>query len=99
DGEGRILELSHAHETCVNSIREVGEDPSRLAVWFWEYSPICYLTRAHPDFDRIRATLEQAATSGNRVWLPNRMHLVEDETEIWWKILDVRPVEPLPPVA
>jgi hypothetical protein len=96
NGDGRILELSHAHETCVDSIREDEEDKSRLAVWFWEYSPVCYLTREHPEFDRIRATLEQAAASGSRVWLANRMHLVEGTTEIWWKILDVRPTKPLP---
>jgi hypothetical protein len=99
NGEGHFLELSHAHETCVDCIREDEEDNSRLAVWFWEYSPVCYLTRDHPEFDRIRATLEQAAATGGRVWLANRMHLVEGETEIWWKILDVRPLAAIPPGA
>jgi hypothetical protein len=97
NGEGRLLELSHAHDTSVRSLREDEEDSSRLAVWFWEFSPVCYLTRDHPEFDRIRPTLEQAAASGSRVWLANRMQLVEGETEIWWKILDVRPVESIPP--
>jgi hypothetical protein len=97
NGEGRLVELSHTHETSVASLREDEEDKSRLAVWFWEYSPICYLTREHPEFDRIRATLEQAAASGSRVWLANSMHPVEGETEIWWKILDVRSVQALPP--
>jgi len=93
NGDGLILELSHAHETSVRSVREDEEDKSRLAVWFWEYSPVCYLTRQHPAFDRIRATLEQAAASGTRVWLANRMHLMESKTEVWWTILDVRPIE------
>jgi hypothetical protein len=96
NGDGCVLELSAAHETSVRSVGEDEEDQSRLAVWFWEYSPICYLSREHLEFDRIRATLEQAAASGSRVWLANRMHVVEGETEIWWKILDVRPVKSLP---
>jgi hypothetical protein len=99
NGEGWILELTHAHETGVASLREDEEDTNRLAVWFWEYSPVCYLTREHPEFDGIQTTLEQAAATGSRVWLANRMHLVEGETEIWWQILDVRPVESLLPGA
>lgn len=99
NGEGHLLELSHTHDTCVNVLREDEEDKGRLAVWFWEYSPVCYLTRDHPEFDRIRATLEQAAASGTRVWLANRMHLVVGETEVWWKILDVRRIATLPPRA
>jgi hypothetical protein len=93
---GQILELSHAHDTCVDSVRDDEEDEGRLPVWCWEFSPVCYLTRDHPEFDRIRATLEQAAASGSRVWLANRMHPVEGETEIWWKILDVRPIASVP---
>src|SRR5262245_3663752 len=99
NGDEHLLELSHAHETGVRSVREDEEDRSRLAVWLWDYSPICYLTRDHPEFDRIRTTLAQAAASGGRVWLANRMHLVEGQTEIWWQILDVRPSDALPPGA
>jgi hypothetical protein len=94
-GAGHLLELSHAQDTRVNSFREDGEDPGRLAVWCWEFSPVCYLTRDHPEFDRIRRALAEAAGSGRRVWLVNRMHLVEGDTEIWWKILDVCPAEAL----
>jgi hypothetical protein len=36
----------------------------------------------HPEFDRIRATLAEAAASGSRIWLANRMHLVEGVSEI-----------------
>jgi len=99
DGEGGLVELSHAHKMRVRSVREDVEDNSRLEIWFWAYSPVCYLTRDHPEFDRIRRTLEPAAASGGRVWLANRMHPVEGETEVWWKILDVHPLESLPPEA
>jgi hypothetical protein len=58
NGDGHLLELSHVHETSVRSLRPDEEDNNRLAIWFWEYSPVCYLTRDHPEFDRIRATLE-----------------------------------------
>jgi hypothetical protein len=96
NGDGVILELTHAHETSVRSVRLAEEDTSRLEVWFWDYSPVCYLSRLHPEFDRILATLEQAAATGERVWLANSMHQVETETEFWWKILDVRPLTGLP---
>jgi hypothetical protein len=99
NGDGYILELSHAHDACVHSILPDEDDKSRLAVSFWEYSPVCYLTRDHPEFDRIRATLEEAARTGDRVWLANRMHMVRGETEIWWKILDVRPFASVSPGA
>jgi hypothetical protein len=99
NGHGRLLEMNLAHDSAVDSVRADEEDPSRLAIWFWAYSPVCYLTRDHPEFDRIRATLEQAATSGGRVWLANHMHLVESETEIWLKILDVRPIDARSPLS
>jgi hypothetical protein len=35
DGDGLLLELSHAHEPGVYSIREDEEDNCRLAIWFW----------------------------------------------------------------
>jgi hypothetical protein len=89
-GNGHILELTHAHETCVDSVREVEKDNTPLAIWFWEYSLSCYLPRDRPEFHRIRATLEQTAATGERVWLVNRLRMVESDTEIWWKILDVR---------
>ena len=73
-------------------VRHAEEDEGRLPIWFWAFSPVCYLTRDHPEFDRIRATLERAAASGSRMWLANGMHPVEGETEVWWKILDVRPI-------
>jgi hypothetical protein len=49
--------------------------------------------------DRIRVLLKQAVASATRIWLANQMHLVESEMEIWWQILDVRPVETLAPAA
>jgi hypothetical protein len=99
DGEGHILDLNHANESLVDRIRQDEEDPSRFMVCFWASSPVCYLTLDHPEFDRIRATLEQAIATGTRVWLANHMHMVEGETEIWWKLMGVRPIEWVPPRA
>jgi hypothetical protein len=93
NGGGELQEANAAHDTAVRSVEPEQAKERRLPVWFWAYSPVCYLTRDHPEFERIRATLEEAASSGRRVWLANRMHQVESETEIWWKILDVRPFE------
>jgi hypothetical protein len=89
------MELNPTHETGVRSVREDEEDKSRVAVWSWDYSPVCYLSREHPAFDPLQATPEQATASGRRVWLANRMHLVEGETAVWWNILDVGPVNSL----
>jgi hypothetical protein len=93
DADGRLRELSPTHEVSVRSIREEPDEPTRLAIWFWSYSPVCYLTRDHPEFDRIRAILEHAAATGGRVWLANRLDLVDSATERWWQILDVRPAD------
>jgi hypothetical protein len=95
----RVVDLNAAHETGVRSVGEDVADRSRLAVTFWGYSPICYLTRDHPDFTRIRATLEDAVGTEKRVWVANCSRMVESEAgpdgegELWWKIMDVRPVE------
>jgi hypothetical protein len=59
-------------------------------VAFWAYSPICYLKRSHPEFERIKHTLEQAITKDEQVILANHMHPVEGETETWYSIMDVR---------
>jgi hypothetical protein len=91
DGEGRLIELSHAHQAPVRSVAEDPEDHSRLVVWFWGYSPVCLPTPDHPAIGRIRTTLERAVASGQQVWVANWRHMIEGETEIWWKILDVRP--------
>jgi hypothetical protein len=99
NGDGRLVELSHTHDTSVHSVKPDEEDKSRLVVGFWAFSPVAYLTFDHPQFDRIRTTLEQAIANGARVWLANHMHVVEGETEIWWKIMDVRPIDPLSPQA
>jgi hypothetical protein len=79
NGDGRLLELSHTHDTSVHSVQQDEEGKSRLAVSLWGCSPVCYLTLDHPEFDRIRATLEQAIATGTRVWLANHMHVVEGE--------------------
>jgi hypothetical protein len=71
-------------------VRPDEEDPSRLLVEFWAYSPICYLTKDHPDFERLKQTLECAAATDEPVSFANHRHMVEGETETWWKLMDVR---------
>jgi hypothetical protein len=86
-----IVELNYTHQSTVRFIRPDEDDSSRLVVAFWAYSPICYLTRDHPEFERIRQTLERAAKGNEHVILANHMNMVDGETETWWKIMDVRP--------
>jgi hypothetical protein len=93
DAAGSLLDLHHAHDTGIDSVKEE-DDSTRLEVWCWGFSPVCYLTRDHPEFERIRATLAAAAAGGGRVWLTTHLRTVEGETEIWHKILDVRPLSP-----
>jgi hypothetical protein len=91
DPLGRIADLNDAHDTAVRSLRDDPEDSNRLEVAFWGYSPICYLTRDHPEFGRLRSTLAEAEAAGTTVWVANHSQMVEGATEVWWKIMDVRP--------
>lgn len=91
DEAGRVRDMNHTYRSHVDRVRDDPEDGSRVEVWFWAFSPICYLTRDHPEFDRIHTTLAEAATSGELVWLANHCRAIEGETEIWHKLLDVRP--------
>src|SRR5262249_46089424 len=54
---GRIVDLEHANQVLVNYVKEDDEDSSRLKVGFWGYCAICYLTRDHPEFERVRTAL------------------------------------------
>ena len=63
-----------------------------VVVAFWAFCAVCYLTRDHPEFDRILATLWAAAGTQQRVVFAIFTWPVESETETWNKILDVRPV-------
>jgi hypothetical protein len=92
--DGRLLDLNMAHNSGVCYAKDDEDDANRVAVAFWGYSPICYLTRDHPEFARIKRTLDDAVATGNMVWLANESQMVESETEIWWKLMDVRPVQP-----
>jgi hypothetical protein len=96
DTSGQITELNYTYESTV---RYVGDDtrPDRLLLGFWAYSAVCYLMRDHPEFERIQATLTEAARSGSRVVFANYMWPAKDGTNRWLKILDVRPLPPLPP--
>jgi hypothetical protein len=91
---GQVLDLNHTYRTTVRFIRADEEDELRLAVGCWGFGALCYLTRDHPDFERIQAALKDAASTGAEVWLANHGWPVEGETEIWNKVLDVRPVLP-----
>lgn len=97
DATGRILDLNAAHETGVAWLREFSTDPGRLRVAFWAYSPICGLTREHPEFDRIHATLESAAGTSRQLWVATHTEeTMDDEPDdegliaSLSKIMDVR---------
>lgn len=96
DAEHRLVDLNAAHDTTVSFIQEDPEDPTRFRVGFWGYSPLCYLTRDHPEFERIHSLLASAAGSARTVWVANHSEMVltepqgDVEGECWWKIMDVR---------
>jgi hypothetical protein len=96
DAAGRVVDLNYTYPVTVHAVQEDDEDPTRWMVLFWGFSPVCYLTKDHPDRERIRATLEEAARLGQPVWLANRLWPAQGETEIWQQILDVRPRHSLP---
>jgi hypothetical protein len=82
DPVGRILDLNVAHETGVAWVREFPTDRSRFRVAFWAYSPLCGLTREHPEFDRIYATLTAAAGKPGQLWVATHSEeTVEDEPD------------------
>jgi hypothetical protein len=87
---GELRELNYTHQSAVRYMRPMEDDASRLMVAFWQYSPICYLKRSHPEFERIKYTVEQAITKDEQVILANHMHPIEGETEIGYSIMDLR---------
>jgi len=98
DSSGQIIDLNPIQDTSVHWIREFPTDRNRFAVAFWAYSPICGLTRDHPDFERIHATLTEAVKTSQSVWVATHSEeVVEDEPDmdgsiaVLPKILDVRP--------
>jgi hypothetical protein len=88
---GELVQLNYTHRSAVRHVRPDDEDPTRLMVEFWVYSPICYLTKDHPEYERIKHTLEHAAASNTQVIFANHMHMIEGKAETWWKLMDVRP--------
>jgi hypothetical protein len=92
DPAGSVLDLNSTYQSAVQCVRDDPEDANRLEVWLWAFSPVCHLTRDHPEFARILATLKDAAASGSLVWFANCSRLIEGETLTWHKLLDVRPV-------
>lgn len=99
DGRGQLVDLNAAHDTTVYWVREFPTDPSRFRVAFWAYTPLCALTREHPEFDRIYATLTAAAGTQQMVWVVTHSgETVDDELDedglvaALSKIMDVRPI-------
>jgi hypothetical protein len=93
DAAGTLVDLEHAQQVAVRYVEDDAEDSNRLQVAFWGYCAICYLTRDHPEFERMRATLVEAAVRGEEVWFANRTWPVEGEAESWNKIMVIRPVK------
>lgn len=93
----QLLDLVHSHQSNIHILQE-DEDGKGLAIGFWSVSPICYLAWDHPEFDRIRTTLVEALTANSHVLIAYETWPVVGETEIWTRILDVRPV-PVPEPA
>jgi hypothetical protein len=89
---GEVVEVNHTHQSTVRFVNQDDEDPNRLMVGFWAYGPLCYLTKDHPEFERIRDTLRDAMRTERPVLFVNHLKMVEGENETWWKLLDVRPV-------
>jgi hypothetical protein len=88
---GELVELNYTHQSAVRHVRPDEEELNRLMIEFWAYSPTCYLTKDHPEYERIKHILERAAASDAQVLFANHMHMVDGETETWWKLMDVRP--------
>jgi len=89
---GQVVDLRYALQTSVRRVQDCEEDPNNLEVGFWGYSPVCYLTPDHPEFERIRTTLERAVASGSLVWLAPHNQEVVSGMWVGMKIMDVRPV-------
>ena len=99
DGQGRVIDLSAAHDTPVRHVREPARGSDFLEVAFWAYSPICGLSREHPEFERLGATLAEAAGTPKLLWVATHSaETVEGEPDedglipAYPTILDVRPV-------
>jgi hypothetical protein len=99
DGAARIIDLSAAHDTGVAWVQALPTDAGRYRVAFWAYSPLCALTRDHPEFDRIHATLNAAVGTTEQVWVATcSEETVDDEPDeeglvaALPKIMDVRPM-------
>jgi hypothetical protein len=103
DAAGRILDLNAAHETGVAWVREFPTDRNRFRVAFWAFSPLCGLTREHPEFERIFATLTAAAGTQQPLWVVTQSEeTVDDEPDeegliaALPKIMVVGSMNPLP---
>lgn len=99
ESDGRIVDLGTAHDTSVYWVKESPADPNCFRVAFWAYTPLCALTRDHPEFDRIYATLTAAVGTPRMLWVVTHSEeAVDDELDddglsvTLPKLMDVRPV-------
>jgi hypothetical protein len=90
---GEVLDLAPAHVSTVAFVRQDEDHADRWLVGFWAFTTLCYLTHDHPDFERLKRILEAAAGTETRVVFANHSQPVEDEDEVWWRLLDVRLVD------
>jgi hypothetical protein len=97
DTDGRVVDLNAAHDTPVRHLRAFEKDSNFLEVAFWAYSPLCALSRDHPEFERLQATLTETAGTPKRVWIATHSaECVEGEPDedglipAYPKLMDVR---------
>jgi hypothetical protein len=93
DASDCVVDMNQTYESHVRWVESDAQRTDRVEVALWAFSPVTYLTRDHPEFRRLYATLVEAAASRGRVWFANRSEMVEGESETWHKIMDVCPVD------
>jgi len=88
---GQLLDLTYAYEVQVQDVSEDPEDENRIRIGFWGFCAVCYLVKDHPECSRIRSALLEALQTHRRVWFAHHTRQEESDTEVWNRILDVRP--------
>jgi hypothetical protein len=97
DGAGRVVDLNHTYDSSVRFVRDDEDDPGRLMIAFWAYSPVCYLPRDHHEFGRIRDLLASAAGTDRYVIFACRDGEDANGEPLWPNLMDVRPLDPAEP--
>jgi hypothetical protein len=94
----RLVDLNVAHDTTVRDLCEGAPGLNGVLVGLWAHSPVCFLSRDHPEFERLQATLADAVGTEKMVWVATHTEEVEEgepdaegDVPAWPKIMDVRP--------